>query len=300
MNRVPALRLLRAGAAAALLNAWAGQIAATTSISFNQTELENAPTIWVFKRAKSKVRVLPVPDALPSNYQLQPALRTVVRGSELILIAPDYNHVSPMNYPRLAIATLLPQGESLDAIMTKEQKHRFGIAAEQAGKSKEDYSKMAPIWAVYNLRSDYRKRQRLVDSDQIFARVAEESAVPVRPIFKSDPTAIIDELLKMPEPGGRTCIDAVLGEIDFDSGRLSAVVTLWSEGKSAPLQGYDVRAYFDDCLLQSPSYRASTNAAIEQFVERIRSREAAPGDTLVLVPMKWFFGPDGVLSRLER
>jgi hypothetical protein len=291
----------------AVAPASARQAAATSQIeTVTVTADARAPAIWHATKGGADVAILGIVQPLPDDFAWNTKpLEAILDGARLVLLPP---RIEPGIFSGawfyLTSRDLLhpPDGRTLWDILDPQTAARLAQACDLLHEPRDRYSDNSPVVAAMRLGSDFRHAYYLTthEPEDAIRALARARRVAVRRIATYDLIPSGEELLELPASQTGRCIDAAVGDIDFQNRHVQAAADAWAIGDVTGMVANWSQSNFYQCLVGlSPHATALEARSIDDTVAAVDEAIAHGGRTIAVVDIGIMLRKDGVLDRLK-
>ena len=261
---------------------------------------ERGPAWWTVSNGTSTVYVLGAPSLAPKRTPWDlTLLQRRLQGANVVILPFQEVKVhlagslgAAWNLMRLR--TTKPFEDSLDG----DGRARFAAAREKIGQPASRYKTNNALAAGLLLAGDYRDHSNLTNADtakvvKVYAKMAK---VPV--VQKSyDIGSLMGAIIRTPKPAARSCLDAVLQQVEAGPGVTVAAARAWAEGDT-PGALENERTY-ERCINQVPGAQAFDARTKADQVAAIEQALKTPGHSVAVVQLRPLLAQGGVLDQLR-
>jgi uncharacterized protein YbaP (TraB family) len=260
---------------------------------------DRGPAWWTVSNGSSMVYVLGAPTLAPKRMDWDNAtLERRLRGAnEVILPYRVKVHFArslgtAWKFMRLRSSTTFE--DSADP----EMRARFAQAREKVGQPASRYKTRNPLAAGLLLASDYRSHWKLTsdDTEEWTKVLAKQVRAPIsQPEYDTGP--ILSAVMNTPADAGRTCLNAVLDQVEAGPGATMAAAKAWAVGDTPAALAND-RTY-ERCLYLTAGARAFEARTKTDAIKAIKQALRKPGHSVAVVWLPPLLSRDGVLDQLR-
>jgi uncharacterized protein YbaP (TraB family) len=260
---------------------------------------DRGPAWWTVSNGTSTVYVLGAPTLAPKRlpWDTTTLERRLQGANSLILPYRVKMHFArsigtAWNFMRLRSGG--PFEDSADGAV----RTRFAEAREKIGQPASRYKTKNALAAGLVLAGDYRTHWNLTSNDtaKVAKVYAERAKAPiVQPEYDTGP--ILGAVIHAPAEAGRTCLDAVLDQVEAGPGVTLAAAKAWAQGDTPDALGAD-RTY-ERCFYMAPGARAFEARTKADTVATIEKALQKPGHAVAVVWLPPLLSQGGVLDQLR-
>ncbi len=285
----------------------AQQAAATSQIeTVTVTASAKAPAIWHATKDGADVAILGIVQPLPDDFAWNTKpLEAILGEAHLVLLPPrvEMGFFSGAWF-YLTERDLLhpPDGRTLWDILDPQVAARLGAACDLLHEPRDRYGGNSPIVAAMRLGSDFRHVYDLTthEPEDTIRGLARARRVPVRRIATYDLIPSGEELLKLPPAQTGKCIDAAVGDIDYQSRHVQAAADAWALGDVAGMVANWLQPNFYQCVVALSSHATALDArSIDDTVAAVDEAIDGGVRAVAIVDIGILLRKGGVLDRLR-
>jgi hypothetical protein len=292
----------------------AGVLAASSSVSAQEAELENPPEnpivvtaqrsgapMWTIETARGTIVLVGEIAAVPESTPWHPdSLEAATEGAERVILGIRPK-VSPGDILRIVFAggkiTRLPKGTVAADYLDEAQRTRLAALEMQY---EQDYSRRSFLMTGFDLlaRRLGFTRDTGKDASEVVRKAARRADVPAEPVGTVRGEDMLDSLAEAPPASHLPCLDAAMTATEHGPGLI--------EQRGADWRAFDVPAVMANPLEIAlgqcwPWTDRDMGAELRgQWTDAIGRAADADGVTLAVVPLRVLAEDEGVLDQLVR
>ena len=264
------------------------------------------PAIWHVSRDGGDVAILGIVQPLPDNFVWNTKPLEALLGSARLVLLPPKVQMDVLSgawfYLTESDLMRAPGNKTLWDVLDPGVAADLAKICEFLHEPKDRYSGNSPVLAAMRLGSDFRHVAYLTthEPEDMARALAHARQVQVSRVAAYDLVPSAEEILKLPAAQTGKCVDAAIGDIEFQSKHVQQAAEAWAIGDVAGMMANWSRSSAYDCLTQlSPHAAAIDMRSIGDTVSAINDALANGGRSIALVDIGILMRKDGVLDRLK-
>ena len=256
------------------------------------------PPVWVIRDADSTIVLFGSVHVLPKGLDWRPqALDQALANADDVWFEIPFDAASQLASAQMVTARgFLPQGQSLNAMLSKRDRALMASAAKTLDLTPEALDRLQPWMADLALSEAFAARQGAASQTGVELTLSRDApASAVRRHFET-----VDQQIGMladaPRKEQLQSLSETLREIDKDPGSFEATVRDWLNGDVAGI----VKEALDPLRRHAPAvYDRLIRKRNADWAGQIEQRLAGSGETVMVVGAGHLVGPDSVPALLR-
>jgi len=256
------------------------------------------PPMWIIHDADSTIILFGSVHILPTGQDWQPdALKSAIAHADDLWFEIPFDDASRLSASQsLLQRSLLPQGQSLTALMAAADVERLKRVATTLGQPLASFDRMAPWMADVAISQAFVDAHGGDESSGVEEVLNREAPAGARRRAFETADDQISTLADAPRAEQLASLAETLRSVEEEPGDFNDIVTAWMKGDMAGL----IRDALDPLRKTTPeTYRRLITVRNRAWVPLILQRLAGSGNTVMVVGVGHLIGPDSVPAMLR-
>ena len=256
------------------------------------------PPMWIIHDADSTIILFGSVHILPTGQDWQPdALKSAIAHADDLWFEIPFDDASRLSASQsLLQRSLLPQGQSLTALMAAADVERLKRVATTLGQPLASFDRMAPWMADVAISQAFVDAHGGDESSGVEEVLNREAPAGARRRAFETADDQISTLADAPRAEQLASLSETLRSVEEEPGDFNDIVTAWMKGDMAGL----IRDALDPLRKTTPeTYRRLITVRNRAWVPLILQRLAGSGNTVMVVGVGHLIGPDSVPAMLR-
>jgi uncharacterized protein YbaP (TraB family) len=195
----------------------------------------------------------------------------------------------------------LPDGQSLEQVLSGPLKQRFLAARNAIHRDADRYADNKPSVAGFRLEQDFLKANDLLltEPNATIEKLAAARSLPVRNIATYPALDVIKEVPALSSDGNVKCLKDSLDDIDVMTVHARLAAQAWAGGDLDGIKAHYSEPKALDCLGQSTSFSKLWARSVRDTVAAVDDALGRSGRTVMVINVGELLRKGGVVEQLK-
>jgi len=281
----------------------------TTDWAPNETVVVTAqgagPAFWHIKKGESEIYILATIADIPAGMTFEEDhLVEVLKGARVVLLPPKASSgfVSTAWFLLWNRSLLsMPDGQKLEDTLPADLKARYVAVLDKLKIAPDRYSDDPPLLAAFLMESTFAAQKKLIKGgfEDTMEDFADKYDVPIERIASYDATALVKELLRLPQPAQRECLEEAVTDIERRLIHLEPLAAAWAVGNIKGIKAHYTPRVFLQCAKATAGFSKFYDRVVADYLKAITDALSKPGKTVLVTDIGPLLRNSGVVEKLH-